>query len=388
MTDKSANLAVGEADRRVRFFIQSLYMRQMPDSASVLEMPAFSAITPIYGEAVLYDREGYLTKPDSMNYVTPMIYLKTMYRQEWNNVLERLGVDNEADAWKARMDSYGNPISGELEVRLWASRRGQTLARTVFGVLEYARAVQTLAHMELEMEYSLLERYKDPSDPTPPKTDAEISEDAEAAAVWYTQQRVAYTVACQRYAEIGPEEVKKRGHVDALLFMHPRLRIAYFDTCTHPLTGEKQVLSVCKDAQGVHYRILLPGNPISDGIGEGKPENQNNSVPFQFARVIQTLDMNQDFYCEEAFKLPNALRFVGRIKDSTGRPVASVGMREYTFSCHDGAPALFVSQGEYLFADLHANARWHRKGIVRHQCVGGCLRRLHCSNERLRKRAH
>lgn len=112
LTHKDASLSVPEADRRVRFFIQSLYMHQMPDSSSVLEMPAFNAVTvsalqcmvqrgavvslalhlvsrpalpfpalqPIYGESILFDREGYLTKPDPLNYVTPMLYLKTQYR--------------------------------------------------------------------------------------------------------------------------------------------------------------------------------------------------------------------------------------------------------------------------------------------------------------------
>lgn len=60
---------------------------------------------------------------------------------------------------------------------------------------------------------------------------------------------------------------------------------------------------------------------------------------------LQTLDMNQDFYLEEAFKLPNALQFIGRRKEVTGRLVASVGLREHIFSCYDGAPALFMSQG-------------------------------------------
>lgn len=54
-----------------------------------------------------------------------------------------------------------------------------------------------------------------------PKTPDQLSEEAESAALWYAEQRIAYVVACQRYAEIGPEELKKRYHVDVLLFMNP-----------------------------------------------------------------------------------------------------------------------------------------------------------------------
>ncbi len=53
---------------------------------------------------------------------------------------------------------------------------------------------------------------------------------------------------------------------------------------------------------------------------------------------------------EESFKLPNAMRFLGRIKPATGRPVAFAGLREHIFSCYDGAAGLFMSQGEYIFA--------------------------------------
>ena len=57
-------------------------------------------------------------------------------------------------------------------------------------------------------------------------------------------------------------------------------------------------MSVCRNSRGVRYRLPLPGNPISDHIGEGKPENQNNAFPYLFARTVQTLDMNQEAYFE------------------------------------------------------------------------------------------
>lgn len=186
-------------------------------------------------------------------------------RLEWNNFLERMGVDSEEEAWRATRDGYGNPCSGELEVRMWASRRGQTLARTVTGVLEYARAVQLLAQMQvrgrvcvqwarhgcvcaspaatthtstpplawrppltvqIEMEYALIENYEQEQAvydgvERQPKTPEQLSEEAESAALWFAEKRVAYVVACQRYAEIGPEEQKKARHVDVLLFMNP-----------------------------------------------------------------------------------------------------------------------------------------------------------------------
>ncbi|KAJ0402564.1 hypothetical protein ATCC90586_000420 [Pythium insidiosum] len=48
----------------------------------------------------------------------------------------------------------------------------------------------------------------------------------------------------------------------------------------------------------------LPGNPL---VGEGKPENQNVAMPFTRGEYVQTIDMNQEHYFEEALKIPNFL---------------------------------------------------------------------------------
>ena len=50
------------------------------------------------------------------------------------------------------------------------------------------------------------------------------------------------------------------------------------------------------------YKVRLPGNPI---LGEGKPENQNHAIIFAHGEYLQTLDMNQDNYLGEAYKMRN-----------------------------------------------------------------------------------
>ena len=58
---------------------------------------------------------------------------------------------------------------------------------------------------------------------------------------------------------------------------------------------------------GVAYRLPCPGNPVVDGLGEGKPHNQLNGVTFAAGRCLQTVDMNQEAYFEQALLLPHAL---------------------------------------------------------------------------------
>ena len=48
------------------------------------------------------------------------------------------------------------------------------------------------------------------------------------------------------------------------------------------------------------YRVRLPGYLK---LGEGKPENQNHVFIIMRGDAIQTIDMNQDNYFEEALKM-------------------------------------------------------------------------------------
>jgi hypothetical protein len=231
----------------------------MPGVTSVLEMPSFNVVTPQYNEAVIYSKSDFLTAVNRHG-VSPMVYLKSLHALEWANFLERLGVRNETEAWKAARDAQGQDISGEMEVRgagrrrrdksqrscddagrcdsqpgrtvnsasqctrispslqvrLWASLRGQTLARTVHGVLEYARAIRLLATLQLEIEYAALAA--EASAPlgadggaaattaVVPASRAELELDAARAAQWFTAERFCYMVCAQRYYEHGEGE--------------------------------------------------------------------------------------------------------------------------------------------------------------------------------------
>lgn len=68
--------------------------------------------------------------------------------------------------------------------------------------------------------------------------------------------------------------MRRRSDIDYLLLVHPLLQVVYFESSISPYTGKRRLMSVCKSGQGLRYRLPCPGNPIVDGIGEGKPENQ------------------------------------------------------------------------------------------------------------------
>ena len=288
-TPDAARLAVPEAERRLRFFVQSLYMHQLPKArGGVLAMPSFNVVTPVYAETVIFDLQ-YLSAP-SPEGTTPMAYLTTMYAPEWANFLERLGVTSESAARAAQHDSAGEPVSGEMELRLWASLRGQTLARAVAGVTQYGAGIRLLAWLQLELEYAALDAALPPPDgecdaaataagggagpppppPPPPRASDALLEDAAAASAWFTTERFAFVVAAQKYADHGRDDLAKRAQLDYLLLTHPLLKLVHFEGGVSAATGARQVYSVCRDGRGVLARLVIPGNPIADGIGEGK----------------------------------------------------------------------------------------------------------------------
>lgn len=261
----------------------------MPSVQSVLDMPTFNVVTPHYNEAVIYGKTDFLTAVNRHG-VSPMVYLKSLHPHEWANFCERMGAKNETEAWRAGKDAQGNDVSGEMEVRLWASHRGQTLARTIHGVMQYARAIRLLSTIQLELEYTALEEAKPAA---ARRSQYQVELDAAMAAQWFTAERFQYLCACQRYAEHGEDDVRRRADLDFLMLLHPLLSVAYFDSSISEYTAKRRLTSVWHSARGVQARMLLPGNPILDGIGEGKPENQMNAQPYVAGSVVQVLDMNQ-----------------------------------------------------------------------------------------------
>nr|VDC92844.1 unnamed protein product [Brassica oleracea] len=106
-----------EARRRLQFFTNSLFM-DVPPPKSVDKI----VFTPYYSEVVLYSMAE-LTKRNEDG-ISILFYLQKIYPDEWKNFLARIGQDENALEGDLRNER------DILELRFWASYRGQTLART------------------------------------------------------------------------------------------------------------------------------------------------------------------------------------------------------------------------------------------------------------------
>ncbi|XP_078446407.1 callose synthase 9-like [Wolffia australiana] len=329
-----------EARRRLEFFTNSLFMH-MPEAKPVREMLSFSVFTPYFAETVLYSLDD--LKKKNEDGISTIFYLQKIYPDEWNNFLARIGKDEnfpEADLFKNENDA--------LELRFWASYRGQTLARTVRGMMYYRKALMLQSFLERD-------NYEDAETSVTADNIAdvqgyELSPEARALA----DLKFTYVVTCQIYGK--QKEEKKAEAADVLLLMqrNEALRVAFIHGIETLRDGKPYVEHYSKlvkaDIHGKDqeiYKIKLPGNPK---LGEGKPENQNHAIVFTRGNAVQTIDMNQDSYFEEALKVRNLLE---EFRSDHGlRPPTILGVREHVFTGSVSSLASFMSNQETSFVTL------------------------------------
>ncbi|PPR85201.1 hypothetical protein GOBAR_AA35494 [Gossypium barbadense] len=370
--DMPANL---EARRRISFFATSLFMDMpsAPESLGYLTLIDDSLQNfrteaqvepnlgyhatyhakliecydpPLYGGCQFFN-EGATIKQRTSFY--HLLYAKNL--PEWKNFLERMGYQN----FNELIDD-----EKEEEIRKWASFRGQTLSRTVRGIMYYRQAlklqallempeykafiafifflVATCAYPDVVQDVNVFERNN-------PKSSAEL--DA------LVDMKFTYVVSCQMFGSHKSSGDPRAEDVKDLMIRYPALRVAYIEEKEEIIGDKPQKVysSILAKAVGtfdqVIYRIKLPGPPI---IGEGKPENQNHAIIFTRGEALQTIDMNQDNYLEEALKVRNLLQ---EFHHNRGRrPPTILGLREHIFTGSVSSLAWFMSYQETSFVTI------------------------------------
>jgi callose synthase len=164
--------------------------------------------------------------------------------------------------------------------------------------------------------------------------------------------KFTYVVTCQIY---GNQKAKKDARADDILYLmknNEALRVAYIDERHIGVDQVEHYSVLVKYDQQLGreveiYRIRLPG-PVK--IGEGKPENQNHAIIFTRGDAVQTIDMNQDNYFEEALKMRNLLEEYN-YSHGTRKPTL-LGVREHVFTGSVSSLAWFMSAQETSFVTL------------------------------------
>ncbi|KMS95415.1 hypothetical protein BVRB_008460 [Beta vulgaris subsp. vulgaris] len=339
--DSAANVPKNlEARRRLEFFTNSLFM-DMPPAKPVSEMIPFSVFTPYYSETVLYSSSD--LRVENEDGVSILFYLQKIFPDEWENFLERINRgDSSGDV------DFEESSSDNLELRFWVSYRGQTLARTVRGMMYYRRALMLQGFMERR---GLIEEDTSSSTNELASVGFDLSSEARAQA----DLKFTYVVSCQIYGQQRQRKAPEAADINLLLQRNEALRVAFIHL-EESAGAEGAILKeyysklVKADMNGKDqeiYSIKLPGDPK---LGEGKPENQNHAIIFTRGEAIQTIDMNQDNYLEEAIKMRNLLE---EFNAKHGiRPPTILGVREHVFTGSVSSLAWFMSNQETSFVTL------------------------------------
>ncbi|KAL2242955.1 UNVERIFIED_CONTAM: Callose synthase 10 [Sesamum indicum] len=336
--DSAANIPKNlEARRRLEFFTNSLFM-DMPPAKPVCEMMPFCVFTPYYSETVLYSNSE--LRVENEDGISILFYLQKIFPDEWENFLERIGHGDGGDA------EFQETSTNALELRFWASYRGQTLARTVRGMMYYRRALMLQSYLErrsLEEDVSYHTSFTTQG--------FELSREARAQA----DIKFTYVVSCQIYGQQKQRKAPEAADIALLLQRNEALRVAFIHVeesgaADGKVTKEFYSKLVKADEHGKDqeiFSIKLPGDPK---LGEGKPENQNHAIIFTRGEAVQTIDMNQDNYLEEAMKMRNLLE---EFRGNHGlRPPTILGVREHVFTGSVSSLAWFMSNQETSFVTL------------------------------------
>ncbi|KAH7568921.1 hypothetical protein JRO89_XS06G0072900 [Xanthoceras sorbifolium] len=348
-----------EARRRIAFFSNSLFMN-MPRAPYVEKMLAFSVLTPYYDEEVVYGKE--MLRSENEDGISTLFYLQKIYEDEWKNFMERMrreGMEDDDGIWsqKAR------------DLRLWASYRGQTLSRTVRGMMYYYRALKMLAFLDSASEmdirmgsqelashgsnsHSGLDGTRPPSSKKLLRAESGVSLLFKGHEYGSAMMKFTYVVTCQLYGQQKAKGEHRAEEILNLLKNNEALRVAYVDEVRLGWNEVEYYSVLVKFDQQLQmeveiYRIRLPGTLK---LGEGKPENQNHAIIFTRGDALQTIDMNQDNYFEEALKMRNLLEEFNNYYGI--RKPTILGVREQIFSGSVSSLAWFMSAQETSFVTL------------------------------------
>ncbi|GLT65763.1 hypothetical protein SLA2020_381760 [Shorea laevis] len=234
-------------------------------------------------------------------------------------------------------------------IRHWVSYRGQTLSRTVRGMMYYRKALELQCFLEYAGDDAIFRGYRNFEE------EKDFFEHAQALA----DLKFTYVVSCQVYGNQKKSDDSKDQNcylnIQSLLLTYPSLRVAYIDETEKTINGKSQKSYFSVLVKGGDkldeevYRIKLPGNPVA--IGEGKPENQNHAIIFTRGEALQTIDMNQDNYFEEAFKMRNVLKEFLEHRHGQRKPTI-LGLREHIFTGSVSSLAWFMSNQETSFVTI------------------------------------
>ncbi|MDP3142822.1 MAG: hypothetical protein Q8N14_02600, partial [Candidatus Omnitrophota bacterium] len=296
-----------EAEERLNFFITSLFMKtyRLPDTWE--QIRSHVVVTPANNEPIYYSKKE-LNEVYAGSETTFLCALIALTLNQWLNFKQRMQNNGGFTAMEIAQlqEIYQQVMSGNKayqlenisdnlwkEVKLWASYRFQPLIRTVRGI-EYRRlALKAIA------KYIYFRR--------DPITDAELKAEVNrkfkyvaSYQIYGEQLQVLAEPANKTEAELDKAAFIVEG-IGMIMELFPDVFVAY-------LTKPEGTSVLLQNNIEIDRKSTLGHFWKEPDVTQGKPEHQKVlSLWTEGYDYIDTVDMNQDDYFEEALKHPLVL---------------------------------------------------------------------------------
>ena len=309
----------------------------------VRTMPTWTCVIPIYNEPIILE-EAQLTlslaKGKSHGRISEIEYLALTYADEWDNFAERMKMlDN---SWVSSPDTFpvdlvnsflrnagSKTISEDVrfEIRWWCSMRGQTLSRTVAGLVNWHHALVDLLRLEegtisrpeatriVLRKLQILVSHQT----------YELTKGARKMDSQSVHEQLQQIFRRLKYFEVAInidstfQSVRQRLRRDYLLdasaadYEARQADIKFTGNVDVTIDVDGKGATKVVSRKGFNYypaeafETMVVQRVGRLRIGEGKAENQMHALQFVNGMVLQAMDMNQYATRENGYKVPFAL---------------------------------------------------------------------------------
>jgi hypothetical protein len=378
-------------------------------------IPSLTAIIPAYNEVVIPNAEQLrrgsrpadaanqrnketnlatdAAQGDGLN--TNLGFIISQNYEEWCFLAQRLGYSGDSGPERLYQEfirERQDPGDGcepaprpvrldqdkEMEVRLWAALRSQTVAKTVIGALQYEKALGVLPRFR--------EHYRNRAESgSPDHAELILAHQTFGSSDGYEENDQAVKFLLQRYSketfylvfDYNPKKARRdiKDKVTAFLRAHHGAEASGTPKDDNGRT--KEAFFSCKakwddETSDIKLLEVLPRRfPLRIGPRgfqtQGKASNQLNGLRFASGHVVQAMDANMGVFISEAYKMPFAMRRFLPLQVKSRSFVQSryIGFRERIFTGDDG-----------LVGECHANAEW-TFGTIFQRFLSGLGARMH-----------
>lgn len=286
---------------------------ELPRPFRTPHIPGMTVLVPHYGESIITTKDELFDggKGPEQEFTALVTWLERRYPGEFRAFNERMS-QLAPEGW-LRGGNWCNYTDEQWEkIGIWASMRGQTLWRTVAGMMLY-RAALDCHHRVQGMPNCALAQHWSPEDSFTCLVSMQQYVYFNKTQLAHTDQMLRKFERSLKIAYIDHVEKGADGDADGV---HPSQSRRYF-SCLIDRTCERDD----RGRRKPKFKIELPGYPI---LGDGKGDNQNHAIPFTRGTFLQCIDANQGAYFEQMLLLPCVL---GEFRNTTSGSESRGGAR-------------------------------------------------------------